>query len=600
VAVAEPMTLQRRLAAHWPVIALLTLHVLLWLLVFHTIEEDAFIYLRFAENIRDGHGYVFNIGGEHVEAGTSPIWLALLTLCLLSPLSPILVIKLLSLAFSLLTILAAGRLTYALTKSEYAKLALLAMLAISYPLVFWSGQGLETPLVAFLLIANLLCMLDPAWRRWLWASCAALALVRPEAPIYLSVVALWGVWRWRSGDMPAAREALRGVLVAALLFLLGTLWRIFYFGDITAHTFYFKFEHLAVSPLHLLAAANANLRLDLFALPIIAALCMRKTKIAALWPLAAAFLLQLAWYANLSDHFAYERQLVPSLAPFFVLTVVAWWALVPVLIPEKWRRFAFGAVMALPLIALIQYRENPILLLGGVFARAPLAYAASVGGKMLHPEREAPDYVDNHLHGNVSDVGVSAFAISQNWEAQVGRFLAAAYPQDALIAYHEMGQTPYYAGTHMRFIDTVGLVDRRIGYFRFGASFARRPQARLIWQTRCAIVEFARRQPCPSLALPDAINYVLDQHPDVIMFAPFVIDAAGDRSPMRALLSDASFRELYRRTYVIDPILIYERRDRRFPLFTGAIPGVVVQITGAARRDARAARDAARVNDDTR
>lgn len=32
------------------------------------IDEDAFIYFRCAENILQGNGYVFNPGGEHIEA----------------------------------------------------------------------------------------------------------------------------------------------------------------------------------------------------------------------------------------------------------------------------------------------------------------------------------------------------------------------------------------------------------------------------------------------------------------------------------------------------------------------------------------------------
>jgi hypothetical protein len=580
---AEAIALQRQLAERWPAVAVLALHVLLWLLVFHTIEEDAFIYLRFAENIRDGHGYVFNPGGEPVESGTSLIWLLLLTLTLHLPLSPIIAIKLLSLAFSLLTIITAGQFVFVKTKSEAARLTVMALLAISYPMVFWSGQGLETPLVAFLLAANLLCMFDPARRRWLWMSCAALALVRPEAPIYLSIVILWGALRWRSGDRDAAREALRGVLASAVLLALCTLWRIFYFGDLTAHTFYFKFEHLAVSPLSLLAAANAHLRLDLFAAPIVLALILRREKFADLWPLMLAVVLQLAWYANLTDHFAYERQFVPGLAPFYVLTVIAWWMLTSSA-SQTLRPWALGAIAALPLITLAQYRENPLLLLGGAFVRAPGTYASAVVGKMIEPQRTQADYVDNRLHGGPNDLKVSAFAITQNWEARIGRFLAANYPQGSLVAYHEMGQTPYYAGADMRFIDTVGLVTPRVGYYRFGAAFKRRPLARQFWQVRCAIVEPLGHDHCPSLELTDTVDYILDQRPDVVMAARYIVQASGDRAPLQALLRDDRFREHYRRRYLLNnQVVVFERDDRNFPVFSGRINGLTIRTVGQSR-----------------
>ena len=41
---------------------------------FDDIEEDAFIYFRFAENIAQGYGYVFNIGGERIEACSGLLW----------------------------------------------------------------------------------------------------------------------------------------------------------------------------------------------------------------------------------------------------------------------------------------------------------------------------------------------------------------------------------------------------------------------------------------------------------------------------------------------------------------------------------------------
>ena len=44
------------------------------------IDEDAFIYFRCAENILQGNGYVFNPGGEHVEACSSITWLYMLAM----------------------------------------------------------------------------------------------------------------------------------------------------------------------------------------------------------------------------------------------------------------------------------------------------------------------------------------------------------------------------------------------------------------------------------------------------------------------------------------------------------------------------------------
>ena len=42
------------------------------------VEEDAFLNFRIVDQIRAGHGPVFNIG-QRVEVATSPLWLAMLT-----------------------------------------------------------------------------------------------------------------------------------------------------------------------------------------------------------------------------------------------------------------------------------------------------------------------------------------------------------------------------------------------------------------------------------------------------------------------------------------------------------------------------------------
>jgi arabinofuranosyltransferase len=56
-----------------PVVSLL---VLGW--THRWIEEDAFLNFRIVDQIRAGHGPVFNIG-QRVEVATSPLWLAMLT-----------------------------------------------------------------------------------------------------------------------------------------------------------------------------------------------------------------------------------------------------------------------------------------------------------------------------------------------------------------------------------------------------------------------------------------------------------------------------------------------------------------------------------------
>ncbi len=557
---------------HWQIPLILLLHIALYMLIFNTVEEDAFIYLRFAKNIADGWGYVFNIGGERVESGTSLIWVMLLALFIKLPLSPILVMKFLGLIFSLLTILVTGRLTWSLTASRNAELLSMAMIATSYPLVYWAGQGLETPLVAFLLSANLLCMIDSRWRKGLWLSCVALALVRPESPIYLSMVLIWGTWQGYCGDRKAQRDALHAIGLAIVAWLSCTAWRVWYFGDFVVHPFYFKSDHLsASSPLALLANANRHLRLDLFLAPVIAALFLKKLPVSA-GLLAIALALQLAWYVNLSDHFPFERHLVPGLAPLYALSIVACRSLARGT-SYIFQRLIWTAALLMPLITVIQYQQNPLLQFGGLFVREPIAYLKAVGEKLINPEAPSSDLIDTYLQGQPN-----ILAMGHNWEIGPGRFIAAAYPKNSIVAYHEMGQTPYYAGQDKQFIDTAGLVTRRVGFYKFGTSFDARPMAQRLWKARCAVLSTLNRGQCPSLQLAATINYILEQRPDVVMAHPIVAGIFGQNLPPIALIQDETFRQLYEKRYIIDGMIqVYERKDRNFPALDRPIPGVEIQ-----------------------
>jgi len=41
--------------------------------------DDANVFFVYARNVLDGHGFVFNAGGERVEGFTSPLWLLICT-----------------------------------------------------------------------------------------------------------------------------------------------------------------------------------------------------------------------------------------------------------------------------------------------------------------------------------------------------------------------------------------------------------------------------------------------------------------------------------------------------------------------------------------
>ena len=196
------------------------------------------------------------------------------------------------------------------------------------------------------------------------------------------------------------------------------------------------------------------------------------------------------------------------------------------------------------------------------------------------PDRSRQGVIANYMQHLPHDSAMyGQEVIFNNWEADPGKFIAAAYPRGLVIAYHEMGQTPYYAGDDKRFIDTLGLTTRRIGFYIFGQSFTDQPMARRFWAWRCSVLDALGRDTCPSLGLQESLDYILDQHPDVVLVRPVLAAMTGPHMPPRALLDNETFKLRYRRRYVVDGLVdVFERRDRQFSAYEGTIPGVNIQM----------------------
>lgn len=151
--------------------------------------DDAYITFRYARNIAEGHGFVYN-AGEHVLGTTTPLWTLLLTPFQAVGLSLPAVALVLALAFDVLGALTLRslleRLGYARAVSFGA--AILFVLFADY--LGLARSGMETSLFVLLVLLSLerLAREQPAAATW--AACGAL-LTRPEGALALAVVAVW-------------------------------------------------------------------------------------------------------------------------------------------------------------------------------------------------------------------------------------------------------------------------------------------------------------------------------------------------------------------------------------------------------------------------
>jgi hypothetical protein len=364
-------------------------------------EDDAFITLRYARRWIDGAGPTWT-DGERVQGYTHPLWL--LQLALLGRCGADLVA-----ASRALGVAYFGAIFVVFRRARALPSAALALATLPC-LAAWAMGGLETASFAFWVILS-------AWSTMrvvassnataragalAGAALAAAALTRPEGAGVALVACAWvaASRRWR---------ALRGLLPALALPL--AAWAAFaaaYYGDLLANPIHAKATGYPLGQsladgVDYLAAASTSWALAT-ALSIVVLARARRPE--ALWLLAMAAPLVAGLLVGGGDHMLGGRLVVPAAA----LLV-----------------FAAGV-----LGRRIAGSWAPACLVGAAVLQAPVALG-----------RERP----------ADRAAVMGGA--------VGRFLERSLPAGSLVAISVAGSTAYFAPS-LRFLDTLGLTDRRI------------------------------------------------------------------------------------------------------------------------------------------
>jgi hypothetical protein len=208
-------------------------------------EDDAFITFRYARNLVQGHGVVFN-PGERVEGYSNFSWVLLAAAALRTGHDPEQVAKIVGLASGLAAVVLSWLLARRLLVGRAGLAALIAALhlAISPVLVQHAVNGLETAFFAALLVGAVLVAAGPpaAWRRVaLIALLVLLSMTRPEGALFALALLVT-----RAVQARHATGSLRPALVEAGAFGLayGTyfIWRWTYFGLVFPNTYYAKVQ----------------------------------------------------------------------------------------------------------------------------------------------------------------------------------------------------------------------------------------------------------------------------------------------------------------------------------------------------------------------
>jgi hypothetical protein len=196
--------------------------------------DDAYISYRYARNLVEGAGLVYN-PGERVEGYTNLCWTLLVAAALAlgrEAEASAHALGLASGALLLLAVFAYARLALPRERAFTAAAAPALVLA-STAFARWTTSGMETPLFTAAALAALAA--DAARRPALATAAACVAtLTRPDG--LLVAVVVFGADLWRRRD----RRALAGPLCFALLLAGHTLFRVVYYGSPVPNTFYAK------------------------------------------------------------------------------------------------------------------------------------------------------------------------------------------------------------------------------------------------------------------------------------------------------------------------------------------------------------------------
>ena len=240
----------------WQILALLLVTapwggLLAWLAhVAWFLCDDAFISFRYARNLLEGHGLVFN-PGEYVEGYSNFLWtLELAFLWALFGLRPEYAAPWLSVACTVATI--ATMLWWVVRTPRLQERGLVAWMALglvcsSATFAVWtSGGGLETRQFTFFILLGVVSLALYRHSRWglltTALSLTAAAYTRPEGPLVAACCFAWfAIQHLLTNRRLPWREL--GILVGPFLLLVAAhfLFRYSYYGEWLPNTYYAKY-----------------------------------------------------------------------------------------------------------------------------------------------------------------------------------------------------------------------------------------------------------------------------------------------------------------------------------------------------------------------
>jgi hypothetical protein len=278
--------------------------------VHFSLFDDAMISMRYARNLADGAGLVWNPGAPPVEGYSNllwTLWMSVIHLAAVPDAMSSLVVMLTGAGLLVLNLLLVRAIADRLVgpAPPVATLAML-MTALFFALVFWTLRGMEVGLMATAVLASVLLALriiESFARRDLYLLAVVLGaglLIRDDFVVPAAVVAAYTILSVAKPD----RRLVGAVLVAAPLVVIAghTTFRLLYYGELLPNTYQLKLGGIGLDT-RLPVGANMLLQLSVtslyaaLALAGVALVSARRGRIRGAYLLGAVFAGEAAYAA---------------------------------------------------------------------------------------------------------------------------------------------------------------------------------------------------------------------------------------------------------------------------------------------------------------
>ena len=206
--------------------------------------DDAMISMRYAKNLAQGFGLVWNPGGERVEGYTNPLWVLFMAGLHLLPIPASkmsLLVQISAAALLLLNLAFVANLSRQADSLPAVPLLAVVLTGFYLPLVNWALQGAEVSILAVVTCGSVLLALKTLRvgrvSSLLYVVMVFGTLIRPDMVVQYVAISAFLIIEDRRNRW---RHAWVAMLVLAVGVALQTGFRIAYFGDVLPNTYYLK------------------------------------------------------------------------------------------------------------------------------------------------------------------------------------------------------------------------------------------------------------------------------------------------------------------------------------------------------------------------